>query len=131
MRRLGLIVKAICDLNIDKVEYKYDEICSWWQFIREIILECPCALRGLVFAIVCKHVSKGYLLIEDNEVSFFIIPCISEISNDVDNHKFPRFFLIFPSLKCYLIIFSVVHVENIFCKRSQKKKIANKKFPCF
>lgn len=59
----------ICDLAGGKVLYNYDDICDWWQFIREMILECPCALRGLVFAIVCKHVSVKFLKIEDNEVS--------------------------------------------------------------
>ncbi|KAL5279820.1 RAB3GAP2 family protein [Megaselia abdita] len=67
MTRLGKVIKVICDLAGDKVLYNYDEICDWWQFIREMVLECPCALRGLVFAIVCKHVSVKFLRREDNE----------------------------------------------------------------
>lgn len=70
MTRLGKVLKVICDLAEDKVFYNYDEICDWWQFLRELILECSCALRGLVFAIVCKHVSVMFLRKEDNEVSF-------------------------------------------------------------
>lgn len=57
MTRLASIIQHICDLAEDKIQYDYNSICPWWQSIREMLLESPCALRGLLAAIVCRNIS--------------------------------------------------------------------------
>lgn len=64
MKRLVNVIKAICDIVGDDAYYEYDALCDWWQCVRELVLDCPCALRALAFTIVSKHVCGGYLKME-------------------------------------------------------------------
>lgn len=54
------ILESICILADTNVFYDNSSICSWWQNIREALLESPFALRGLLAAIVCRNVAFKY-----------------------------------------------------------------------
>ncbi|XP_059221140.1 rab3 GTPase-activating protein non-catalytic subunit isoform X1 [Stomoxys calcitrans] len=57
MSRLAEMIKSICDLAGDVVnDYAYNTISSWWQYVRELLLNSPKSL-GLLVAIVCKTVA--------------------------------------------------------------------------
>lgn len=59
MSRLAAMVKSICELAGDVVNnYAYNSISSWWQFVRELLLESHKSL-GLLVAIVCKTVASN------------------------------------------------------------------------
>lgn len=81
MSRLAAMVKSICDLAGDEVNnYAYNCISSWWQYVRELLLESHKSL-GLLVAIVCKTVATN-LRREFNDVCLFILVFIvAEIVN--------------------------------------------------
>lgn len=54
------ILQQICALANDKVKYEYNSLSSWWQEIRELLLESPSALKALLAAMVCRNVSSRY-----------------------------------------------------------------------
>lgn len=59
MSRLAAMIISICDLAGDVVnDYAYNSISPWWQYVRELLLECHKSL-GLLVAIVCKTVASN------------------------------------------------------------------------
>lgn len=82
MSRLAEMIKAICELAGDVVnDYDYNAISSWWQYVRELLLDSPKSL-GLLVAIVCKTVAIS-LRHEFKEVirDIYIFNCIIALFN--------------------------------------------------
>ncbi|XP_055614598.1 rab3 GTPase-activating protein non-catalytic subunit [Uranotaenia lowii] len=63
LNRFSKILRRICLLSEDKIHFENNTICLWWQNAREYLLESPCALRGLLAAIMCRNEALKY---EDN-----------------------------------------------------------------
>uniref|UniRef100_A0A1B0EVF1 Putative rab3 gtpase-activating protein non-catalytic subunit n=1 Tax=Lutzomyia longipalpis TaxID=7200 RepID=A0A1B0EVF1_LUTLO len=57
LTRFSSIVRQLCKLAGDRVNYQYNSLCVWWQNVREILLESPNAMRGLLAAIICRNVA--------------------------------------------------------------------------
>lgn len=57
----------ICELDCEKVQYKYNSLSPWWQEIREILLESPSVFKSLLAAMMCRDISYQY---RQAEVSF-------------------------------------------------------------
>uniref|UniRef100_A0A6B2EEC5 Putative rab3 gtpase-activating protein non-catalytic subunit n=1 Tax=Phlebotomus kandelakii TaxID=1109342 RepID=A0A6B2EEC5_9DIPT len=55
--RFSSIIRQLGKLAGDKVNYHYNCLCTWWQNVREILLESQNAMRGLLAAIVCRNVA--------------------------------------------------------------------------
>lgn len=55
MTRFTGILENICLLAGNKVEFEYNSISTWWQNVREMLLESSCALRGLLAAMMCRN----------------------------------------------------------------------------
>lgn len=60
LRNFTVILQQICAFADDKVHYKYNALSSWWQEIREMLLESPSALKALLAAMVCRNISAQY-----------------------------------------------------------------------
>lgn len=60
LSRFTAIVEEICALATDAVTYEYDSLSLWWQNIREILLESPCALMSLLAAMMCRNHAARY-----------------------------------------------------------------------
>uniref|UniRef100_A0A1B0FY92 Rab3 GTPase-activating protein non-catalytic subunit n=1 Tax=Phlebotomus papatasi TaxID=29031 RepID=A0A1B0FY92_PHLPP len=57
LTRFSSIIRQICKLAEDRVNYHYNSLCVWWQNVREVLLESPNAMRGLLAAIICRNVA--------------------------------------------------------------------------
>ncbi|XP_059616459.1 rab3 GTPase-activating protein non-catalytic subunit [Phlebotomus argentipes] len=57
LTRFSSITRQLCALAGDRVNYQYNSLCVWWQNIREILLESPNAMRGLLAAIICRNIA--------------------------------------------------------------------------
>ncbi|XP_035774523.1 rab3 GTPase-activating protein regulatory subunit-like [Anopheles albimanus] len=53
--RFNAVLHQICLLARDKIIFDNNTICLWWQSVREYLLESPCALRGLLAALMCRN----------------------------------------------------------------------------
>lgn len=69
MSRFSWILHMICTLAGDKVEFEYSTISNWWQTYREILLETPCALRGLLAAIICRDKAIKFGITEVSNIT--------------------------------------------------------------
>ncbi|GAB0089826.1 Rab3 GTPase-activating protein regulatory subunit [Sergentomyia squamirostris] len=59
LTRFSSIIRQLCKLaGEDRVNHHYNSLCSWWQNVREILLESSNAMRGLLAAIVCRNVAS-------------------------------------------------------------------------
>ncbi|XP_062561566.1 rab3 GTPase-activating protein non-catalytic subunit-like isoform X2 [Armigeres subalbatus] len=54
------VLRRICSLAEDRIRFENNTICLWWQNAREYLLESPCALRGLLAAIMCRNEALKY-----------------------------------------------------------------------
>ncbi|XP_026732336.1 rab3 GTPase-activating protein regulatory subunit [Trichoplusia ni] len=52
------VVYYICNASEEATITAYNEISTWWQGIRDILVEMPCPLRSMTVAMACKAVSK-------------------------------------------------------------------------
>lgn len=68
------IFNQICELDQDSVQYKYDSLSSWWQEIREILLESPSVFKSLLAAMMCRDIAIQY---RQAEVT---IQCVYDLS---------------------------------------------------
>uniref|UniRef100_A0A1L8DVY2 Putative rab3 gtpase-activating protein non-catalytic subunit n=1 Tax=Nyssomyia neivai TaxID=330878 RepID=A0A1L8DVY2_9DIPT len=57
LTRFSSIIRQLCKLAGERVNYQYNSLCVWWQNVREILLESPNAMRGLLAAIICRNVA--------------------------------------------------------------------------
>ncbi|XP_058058516.1 rab3 GTPase-activating protein non-catalytic subunit [Anopheles bellator] len=55
LNRFNTVLRQICLLARDKINFENNAICIWWQSVREYLLESPCALRGLLAALMCRN----------------------------------------------------------------------------
>ncbi|XP_053690684.1 rab3 GTPase-activating protein non-catalytic subunit isoform X2 [Sabethes cyaneus] len=67
LNKYSKILRRICLLAKDKVRFDNNTICLWWQNAREYLLESPCALRGLLAAIMCRNEALKYEESSDEE----------------------------------------------------------------
>ncbi|XP_058455184.1 rab3 GTPase-activating protein non-catalytic subunit isoform X2 [Malaya genurostris] len=67
LNKFNRILRKICQLAKDKIRYENNTICLWWQNVREHLLESPCALRGLLAAIMCRNEALKYEDSSDEE----------------------------------------------------------------
>ncbi|XP_035897656.1 rab3 GTPase-activating protein regulatory subunit [Anopheles stephensi] len=55
LTRFNAVLHEICLLARDRIHFDNNAICLWWQSVREHLLESPCALRGLLAALMCRN----------------------------------------------------------------------------
>ncbi|XP_053681209.1 rab3 GTPase-activating protein non-catalytic subunit [Anopheles nili] len=55
LNRFNGVLHQICLLARDRILFENNAICLWWQSVREYLLESPCALRGLLAALMCRN----------------------------------------------------------------------------
>uniref|UniRef100_A0A182SZI8 Rab3GAP regulatory subunit C-terminal domain-containing protein n=1 Tax=Anopheles maculatus TaxID=74869 RepID=A0A182SZI8_9DIPT len=55
LTRFNAVLHEICLLARDRIHFENNAICLWWQSVREYLLESPCALRGLLAALMCRN----------------------------------------------------------------------------
>ncbi|XP_050071788.1 rab3 GTPase-activating protein regulatory subunit [Anopheles maculipalpis] len=55
LSRFNAVLHEICLLARDRILFENNAICLWWQSVREYLLESPCALRGLLAALMCRN----------------------------------------------------------------------------
>uniref|UniRef100_A0A182ILN3 Rab3-GAP regulatory subunit N-terminal domain-containing protein n=1 Tax=Anopheles atroparvus TaxID=41427 RepID=A0A182ILN3_ANOAO len=55
LNRFNAVLHQICLLAREKIHFGNNAICLWWQAVREFLLESPCALRGLLAALMCRN----------------------------------------------------------------------------
>uniref|UniRef100_A0A182VWH5 Rab3-GAP regulatory subunit N-terminal domain-containing protein n=1 Tax=Anopheles minimus TaxID=112268 RepID=A0A182VWH5_9DIPT len=55
LTRFNAVLHQICLLARDRILFENNAICLWWQSVREYLLESPCALRGLLAALMCRN----------------------------------------------------------------------------
>lgn len=55
-----VIFNQICELDHDNVHFKYNALSSWWQEIREILLESASVFKALMAAMLCRDLSITY-----------------------------------------------------------------------
>ncbi|XP_058825550.1 rab3 GTPase-activating protein non-catalytic subunit [Topomyia yanbarensis] len=67
LNKFNQVLRRICQLAKDKIRYENNTICLWWQNAREYLLESPCALRGLLAAIMCRNEALKYEESSDEE----------------------------------------------------------------
>ncbi|KAJ6631749.1 Rab3 GTPase-activating protein regulatory subunit [Pseudolycoriella hygida] len=60
LSRFTSIIEEICALCTDAASFDYDSLSLWWQNIREILLESPCALMSLLAAMMCRNHAARY-----------------------------------------------------------------------
>lgn len=59
MKKFGEILYEICKLTgFDNICTEYNEISPWWENVREILIESPCPFKGLMAAILCRHIAQ-------------------------------------------------------------------------
>lgn len=54
------IFNQICELDQDSVQHGYNSLSSWWQEIREILLESPSVFKSLLAAMMCRDIAIQY-----------------------------------------------------------------------
>lgn len=60
MSHLSNIIYAVCELAGDELyEYDYNDISPWWQYVRELLLEC-CKSLSVVVAMTCKAIAQKF-----------------------------------------------------------------------
>ncbi|XP_055540151.1 rab3 GTPase-activating protein non-catalytic subunit isoform X2 [Wyeomyia smithii] len=67
LNKFSKVLRRICLLAKDKIRFENNTICVWWQNAREYLLESPCALRGLLAAIMCRNEALKYEESSDEE----------------------------------------------------------------
>uniref|UniRef100_A0A182Q7S3 Rab3-GAP regulatory subunit N-terminal domain-containing protein n=1 Tax=Anopheles farauti TaxID=69004 RepID=A0A182Q7S3_9DIPT len=55
LTRFNAVLHQICILARDRIHFDNNALCLWWQSVREYLLESPCALRGLLAALMCRN----------------------------------------------------------------------------
>lgn len=55
-----MIAQQICELDRENVQYMYNSLSSWWQDVREILLESPSVFKSLLAAMLCRDISIHY-----------------------------------------------------------------------
>uniref|UniRef100_A0A8D8G6J4 Rab3 GTPase-activating protein regulatory subunit n=1 Tax=Culex pipiens TaxID=7175 RepID=A0A8D8G6J4_CULPI len=60
LNKFNKVLHRICQLSEEKIRFENNTICLWWQNVREYLLESPCALRGLLAAIMCRNEALKY-----------------------------------------------------------------------
>nr|XP_040223848.2 rab3 GTPase-activating protein regulatory subunit [Anopheles coluzzii] len=55
LNRFNAVLHQICLVARDRIYFENNAICLWWQSVREYLLESPCALRGLLAALMCRN----------------------------------------------------------------------------
>uniref|UniRef100_A0A182NQE9 Rab3 GTPase-activating protein regulatory subunit n=1 Tax=Anopheles dirus TaxID=7168 RepID=A0A182NQE9_9DIPT len=55
LTRFNAVLHQICVLARDRIHFENNALCLWWQSVREYLLESPCALRGLLAALMCRN----------------------------------------------------------------------------
>uniref|UniRef100_A0A182K6M7 Rab3-GAP regulatory subunit N-terminal domain-containing protein n=1 Tax=Anopheles christyi TaxID=43041 RepID=A0A182K6M7_9DIPT len=55
LNRFNEVLHQICLVARDRIHFENNAICLWWQSVREYLLESPCALRGLLAALMCRN----------------------------------------------------------------------------
>ncbi|XP_058130083.1 rab3 GTPase-activating protein non-catalytic subunit [Anopheles ziemanni] len=55
LNRFSAVLHQICLLAREKTHFENNALCLWWQSVREYLLESPCALRGLLAALMCRN----------------------------------------------------------------------------
>ncbi|XP_065095056.1 rab3 GTPase-activating protein non-catalytic subunit isoform X2 [Ochlerotatus camptorhynchus] len=60
LNKFNKVLRRICSLVENRIRFENNTICLWWQNAREYLLESPCALRGLLAAIMCRNEALKY-----------------------------------------------------------------------
>lgn len=60
LNKFNKVLRRICSLVEERIRFENNTICLWWQNAREYLLESPCALRGLLAAILCRNEALKY-----------------------------------------------------------------------
>lgn len=63
------IFRQICDIDCENVQFMYNSLSSWWQEIREILLDSPSVFKSLLAAMICRDISIWYRQTENNDNS--------------------------------------------------------------
>lgn len=58
------IFNQICKLDPNNVHFKYTALSSWWQEIREILLESGSVFKASLAAMLCRDLSLNYRQLE-------------------------------------------------------------------
>lgn len=70
LNKFNKVLRQICSLVEERIRFENNTICLWWQNAREYLLESPCALRGLLAAIMCRNEALKYEEHSDDDYQF-------------------------------------------------------------
>lgn len=54
LARFTDVLQHICSMANDDIKYDYNSISSWWQAVREILLQSNKSLQSLLAAMMCR-----------------------------------------------------------------------------
>lgn len=58
IEKLIAVLHYLCSVTEEATNITYNETSTWWQTIRDMLVDMPCPLRSMIVAMACKAVGK-------------------------------------------------------------------------